>query len=423
MVQLKTRDEIDGALRAVIEDMSRLLGPGLKIARMPDGSLMTSTGSRHLTQVLSRGGDIDKIVRTMVIDACSRAETQAPGCSRTFIKLLELLVNGRTLGFKQQDLIQMSRPATMQTLERMVHDSVPDVADMLIEAIRLAGGECKIFIEPSVTRQPSVELTRGYTFRCSPDPQFFRDGKWTAFDVKCVVIDGIIDKVSEIDSLLQRCNDERRTMAIFARGFDRDVLSTLRVNHARKTLNVIPIIVEFDLETVNVLLDIATAIGSDVVSSLKGELISTIKFDEVKTVRSIVCMGRSATIGCQGASVEAHVKNLLQKRRDETLPAVKQIIDQRLKSLSPSSVTIKVDDSGPGGGRTMHDLDMGLRMVRSVLMHGVLRREDLERAGIGAMADAMGDECPTSWVIASLQVGLSLISTLSTVTLSVVESS
>lgn len=419
---LNDSEKIRQSFLSVATDLLQSLQPGLKVARMPDGSVLTSGNSKHLFKTLSRDGSTQKSIRAIVVDACNRSEALGAGSSLMFIELFISLLSEKIASIDVEqstaDISQKSKHPTLEMIESILRSHAPDVVELVIEAIKVAGSECKIFVEPSVTRQVMIERILGHSFRCDPDPSFFRNGKWTAYDVKCLIIDGVIEKISEIDSLLQRCNNEKRPMVIFARGFDRDVTATLRVNYVRKTLNVIPITVEFDLETVNVLLDIATVVGTDVISSLKGELISTVKFDDIVAVKSISCSNRSASITREGrsSSLDVHIKNLMMKRREETLPTVKQIIDKRLRSLSSSSVIIKIDDSGPGGGHLMHEIDEALRLTRSILIHGIIFRDAVDEK---LRQFIRSDGCSTAGLIASIQTAMSLFSLVSSINLAV----
>lgn len=423
MTELIEKDGLKVILTAVIHELQGILAPGVKLTRMPDGSLVSNGNARHLLRSFIRGGSFEKVLRTMVVEACEKTETLGPGSTWSFINVLQSLVNGSALSPSLKDALgkisSSSRPIRRSSVDAIIRRHVPDVADVILESMDLAGSECKIFVEASPTHQTMVERIEGHTFRCEPDPLLFSSGRWTAYDVKCLIVDGVIERVSEIDSLLQRSHADKRPLIIFARGFDRDVISTLHTNHVRRTLNVMPVNVRFDLETVNVLSDIATVIGGDVVSSLKGELISTTSYDSLRTARSVTCQGQSATLTCDKApSVAVHLDSLIQKRRNETIPAIKQILDQRIRSLSSSSVVIRVDASGSNGSRLMHEIDEGLRLLRSLLIHGIVTF-DVLGPNLEFLAPIVGPECSTIGLKASLQVALSLFSALSSVKLGV----
>ena len=146
------------------------------------------------------------------------------------------------------------------------------------------------------------------------------NSKWEASEVKCVCIDGIIESVSEIHHILEKLNSLQQPAVLFARGFSMEVISTLSVNARRGTLNVAPVVVGYTIEHANTLKDIAIACGGDVVSSLKGELISAIDLDEVPTVEKVCITSAGVMISHRYSkkNVNNHVKKI-QKNRQELL--------------------------------------------------------------------------------------------------------
>lgn len=418
MTEIFEQEKLKEIISSAISDLARLTASGLKVVRMPDGSVITTGSSHQLIKLFITGGSVDKVIRSMIVDACNKVEAAAPGSSQLFLRLLKASFETGSVqhGASVASISKLSKPPSLASLEKIMRCMLPNVTDIILEAMKLAGSECKIFVEPSATRQTVIERLVGFNFRCDPDPSFFKLGKWVAYDVKCLVVDGIIENVSEMDGLLRRCNEDKRPMAIFARGFSKEVLATLRTNHVRKTLNVIPIRIEFDLETVNVLLDVATVLGCDVISSLKGELISTARFDDLVQAKSITCSGKATNIVNVGPSIDAHIKNLIKKRQSEQIPAMKRILDARLRSLSSSSVVIRIDNSGPDGSILTHELDEGLKLLRCLLINGVILHDDMKGLEpddyVLQVIKDMGDVYPAAWLTMTLPVVDSLVQSL-----------
>lgn len=413
-MRLVPRDELEVSFKRVVSYLTSAMDDGSKVARMPDGSLSLVTDPYAFLKPLQQTGSIDAVIRSIIIKACERAEGIAPGSTRHLLRCLDL--EQGTLKELLRSLPTLSRPASMVTLRQVLSALVPDVTELLMETLELAGSECKIFVEPSQTGVTVVEKVLGYSFTGMPDANIYKSGKWTATGAKCLIIDGIVEKVSEIDSLLRRCSETKGPMVIFARGFSGDVLTTLRVNHARKTLNVMPVLVEFDIDSVNVLLDIAAVVGCDIVSSLKGELISMVKYDDIPVIKSITCVNRNITIINDSTSdrVRVQLQNLIQKRAAETLPGVRQILDKRIRSLSSSSVVIRVTDSGSTGSRIMSEIDVGLKAVRAALSHGVLMP-------VGALQGIISHPCPTLAFATGAHQAISLKESLSSVGVAVID--
>jgi chaperonin GroEL (HSP60 family) len=301
-----------------------------------------------------------------------------------------------------------SRNASWESIRDCLKSSIPDSYEIVTEALELAGSECKIFVERRAN-SASVERLEGHAFDVNPHPQFLTSGKWSALNAKLLLIDGVIESVSEIDSILRDSNMSKQAVVLVARGFNNDVLSTLYVNHARKTLNVLPVIAAFDIETANVLLDIAIVAGCNVVSSLKGELISTQKFDSLMTVNDVICTGTSLTFNQTidtHHAINAHVRSLIERRNKEKIAIVKQTLDKRLRSLSGSSVVIRFNDSGPHGAKVLNDIDCGLKITKNILKYGVLDDHTFSGMNEHLARDVIKGSCPTFTLAAGLKFAL-----------------
>lgn len=378
-------------LRNVIDELHQLANSGSIIARMPDGSLSFSVDVRTVLKLLSKGSTNDKVIRKLIIDACQNAENVARGSTIILLKTLSVikdLQDDRDQAHAQKTLsgllnaIQKSSVAcTKSTLDACINNVIPNASNLISSALDLAGSECKIFVEPSTNGALFIERVDGNTFVCNPDPFFLKSGKWTAQSTKIMIVDGVIENVSEIDGLLENCNRLKQALVIFARGFNNDVLTTLRTNFARRTLNVLPVVVAFDIETANVLVDIAVTLGTDVVSSLKGELITAVKFEDLKLAKNVNCTGKNVTIVPDvPGNVSAHLEQLIKKRQKETLSGLTKIIDARIRSLSSSSVVIKLPDDGPAGSKLINDIDAGLILTKNTLRYGVISPEFIDDA-------------------------------------------
>lgn len=415
---LSNKEQIRLALVNVINELEAMTNHGLTVMRMPDGSIDVVNDAYATLNVLRRAPEAQNIIRSIVIDACKKSELIAPTSSRYLIRLLK---NSILSGFTTETIIkrynemlrmidEVSCSTSSDTLKRSLKDTVPSVAEILNEALALAGSDCKIFIEPSTTGTNTVELLMGHMFNVGANALFLKNGRWYASDVKLMLVDGTIESVSEIDHILQKSHELKKPMVIMARGFNRDVISTLNVNHARKTLNVVPIVVEFGLETANVLIDVAMVAGCDVVSSLKGEVISQIKYEELPTVQNITCTGSTTIISSSSTNgIKPHLQNLVERRINEQIPALRMILDKRVRSLTGASVAIRVSDAGSLGSKMMHDLDIGLKIIRSMLKHGVIQRQKISGYDVSLLDGVLNEEASAIVIGSSIHYAMSVI--------------
>lgn len=243
--------------------------------------------------------------------------------------------------------------------------------DMILveEIINLAGFGGKVVIEKSLGDKESIELTRGYTFLLSPLWNVSASFK----NPRVVLIDGFIESVSEIHHLLENFHEKKESGLIFCRGTSPDVLNTLRVNWERGNLKVLPITVPFDLEGINTLNDLAAVVGTDVISSNKGNLISSINWDHIKCVSDIDIS--SGKISLRNDSTYLDVVNhllYLKMRRDssEGISDVSSLYDRRIRSLTPSHLIVRLRDDAYFVQRSQ-SIDLALRSIKSLVDFGV----------------------------------------------------
>jgi chaperonin GroEL (HSP60 family) len=242
------------------------------------------------------------------------------------------------------------------------------IHDLVFEAVKLAGFTGRIIVEktPTVT---SIELVKGYTFNVRPS--WHCDIKLQNPHVLCV--DGYIESVSEVHHLLEAAAETKSSVLLFVRGMSDDVRHTLKFNNDRGTLRVLSFEIPLDLDGLNTLNDIATVSCSDVVSSTKGELISSIKFNELTSLEhAIIRKDRVTLINSKAHQrVLIHVSFLREKRKKQNVDDVAKLLDARIKSLSPNHVVIRLPDD-KHFVETSQIIDYILRIIRSMNDYGMV---------------------------------------------------
>lgn len=420
-----------------IDKLSSVVGSNHVAYMHGKSSLITDKVVTSLRYVQEQQG-VPGIIEGMLLEACYKAEIAGAGsadlCSSFSLALITKIVqlceagyNFKTLRQEAQEgyrafhkhLNSLAAEPTEKSLHEAVRGSVEDslLAEMVLEAIKLAGVEGTVFPEHTKTLTPSVELVNGYKFKIDP-PRSFYDGKgqWKKQYPKMLIIDGVIERVSEIHGILERASKTKDPIAFITRGYGDEVIMTLKINQDRQTLNIIPIIVPFDLEGINMLNDISIVCGADIVTALKGNLISTIQYDDLTSVDSINCQGNLMTLINKGTekNVAAHAQFLTQKQEKQHVEDVSDLLLKRIRSLSSFCIRLRV--ASKSEQQKMKDLeavDMGLRIVRSVMSHGVIdasaidHPDDLFGQAWNAVKEDYGHR-PLMSVLSAVHHGMSL---------------
>jgi chaperonin GroEL (HSP60 family) len=251
------------------------------------------------------------------------------------------------------DTIQESTSiATKKDILRFVNEATEHNITRLIieEAFISIGITGKVFVENSKSDQTTIEIKDAYSFDVETFNDFFFDKSiWSHSLVSIIVIDGIIESVSEINNILENASKNVEPVIIVARGFGDDVLQTLYVNMQRKTLNVFPVKLLNDETSINSFVDISVVSKTDPVSYLKGNLISSISYDDISVVeKAEVRNGKLVLINrVASGAVYRHLERLRKDvdRKKEGLDAMStetlnNIVTGRMKSLSGRSIEL-----------------------------------------------------------------------------------
>lgn len=342
-----------------------------KILVRGDDQTMVHTRLQSLFN-LKFDNPLDRIVYQIIVVHAIAAERTSPGgfesCVQDVIQRLSGLPKNDHQEFSRDILVSGISVPDRSDLEWAVRRfGTMETAALLRQALDLAGLAGRIIVEKSASGVASVELVKGYTFELNP--VWMTNVRFVQPRVIC--IDGYVENVSELHHLLQAISETRETCVLFVRGLADDVKQTLRVNFDRGTLKVFPVIVDFDLEGINTMNDLAVVAGTDVVSSLKGDLISSINLSDAVRVDQVdVNNKRIVVINRRNrASVKAHVNGLRKKRSAETLLDVARLIDRRIKSLLPNYVIIRLLDDN-NFVVAAQSIDYALRAVKSLTEYG-----------------------------------------------------
>lgn len=382
----------------VVDRFTGIVGSGL------DRSLAASDGVLSLqtdVQVafgLKHASAARRTVHEIVLTHAIAAERCSAGSLSRFGELLTQEFAERAAGYPSGeragatwDIVGVpSLAARVEDVDRAVAsaDVDPQTRSMLSQALALAGFAGRIVVEKTRSR-PSVELVRGYTFDLVGLLPI--DASFVGPRVAC--IDGHVEDVSEIHHLLEESAEAKEPVVLFVRGMADEVKHTLRVNYDRGSLRVVPVGVPFDLEGMNTLVDLATVAGTDVVSSLKGDLISSVRLSGMPRVDAVLLHGNRVVVASTAShkSVAQHVERLRRKRTEENIDDVGRLLDKRIRSLSPNHVVIRLVDDRSFVVRSQA-IDRALRTVRSLVDHGVVG-EDRRLAATEVAARLYSGRC------------------------------
>lgn len=372
------RTEVFASIRRVFDRLNDLSLVNDGVVTFNDRGLTVHTRLQLLFN-LKFESEVDRLIYELVLTHAFDAEKLGPGAfDITLQKVTEWVLNemdGFPWGHLRDSLDGILNDggsvSNLSDVDWLVSQyasaATKDVRRMLVSAINLAGFAGRVVLEKSLSSTSSIELVRGYTFDVNvgfPIKQRFDNPR-------VVVIDGFVEGVHEINTLLEDAAKAKVPVLLFIRGLANDVLSTLKVNYDRGTLCVIPIVVKFDFEGINTLVDVAIVSSADLKSTAKGDLISTAKLSTSPTVDSSLVYTDRVVISHDSTSVAVHnhVSGLRERRALESEDTVIKLFDKRIKSLSPNHVVMRIPND-QNFVRNSQAIDYTLRAYKSMLNYG-----------------------------------------------------
>ena len=346
----------------------------------------------------------NRLIRPFLLDTILRSETLAAGsgeiCLNIVLELLEKTARDIKSGLSLED-IEKKRNKKINKIKQKINESsrklkksdahmllnkkfdLPIQKKIINEIINKSNIKSPFFLKRSNKRDTVILFSDGFIFDISPDMCFLpAGGVWERSDVKVLVIDGFIESVSEIHHLLERAALQKDPIVMFVRHMADEVKSTISLNLKRGTINLIPVEVGFDENTLNILNDIAICCNADIVSAYKGDLISSAYKKDLPSLGKIKITSKKITIinDVDPDIIRTQIDFLSAKRDNATenlAQDIKELFDKRIRSLSSGTIEISIGtDLLRDDPMSMEKFDKFFREFKSLVSSGVVYSKD-----------------------------------------------
>ncbi len=379
-------DDFKKILKLSIENIDNFFDNSIESILLKDKCLTSSLVQRYA--YFKNDNIHNKIIKPLLLDAAMRSENISGGAGDICLKISsKILLDKSHIDFKTPDIekiiLKNSKRADRADFYNLVekNSTCSDHTDIFLFLFRKMNISSPIFVERSRLSKTRIVLDSGFKFNIAVDKKYITNKTRKMSNVKCFVIDGFIESVSEIHHLLEEASRTKENYVIFFRHMNEDVQSTIEYNIQRGTINLIPVSVGFDENTLNILNDISICTNSELISSHKGDIISqSIRKDPV-IVDSIEFLKDSISIINKTPSdmLKSHLRYLRDKRECSGNPSIFNIIENRIKSLSSGKIVVSIGaDLISKEPRTIEIFDKILREMRSMIKSGVVYLNDLE---------------------------------------------
>ena len=229
--------------------------------------------------------------------------------------------------------------------------------------------EYSVSVQKNILNNIYVEKNNILNFDLDYDASFLGGQSFHKMSkYKFIIIDGYIESTGEIHHLLDQANRTKVPHVIFCFGMSDEVSHVIKHNNSKSKFEVMPVVIKFDENTINVLNDIAVLHNDNIVSSNAGQTISS-------AVRSELRVGKEIIFHNGGFKITpvATEKDLMMHRQflNKRIAAAdheesKKLIVERLKRFSSKSVKIYIPESVYENNDFMREIDYILRFIKNV---------------------------------------------------------
>ena len=373
----------------------------IQVALSEQGFPLKKDTYHFLTRVLEPQTRVERTLYMLLFQAAYQSELLSSGSAYLTMRFAnefieELLKHPELLNSNEVELLEsferlmedykekirgLSRSVTEHDLQEelaKVSDD-PVLSTAIWEALMVSGLEGKIHVEDGTLQNYVVEQKSGYYFDVLKPFKFMlpQTNIWDEPNVKVMLVDGILEKVSEIDKILNGAMDTKIPVLLIAHGFSEEVISTIKVNVDYKKFNIMPVRLAPDLDSLNVINDIAVVSGGDVVSTLKGQMVCFTEFDSLPMVERVRLTSRELCIENPKTrrAVSDHLRMLLEKRQsNQSVTDLSDLVDKRIQGLIAASVVLRLPNmTAAKRDSTKIKIDIALRTAKTLLSYGTIK--------------------------------------------------
>jgi len=236
-------------------------------------------------------------------------------------------------------------------------------AEGVLDSIGAAGPHSTMIVKES-SGKSHIRVVDSLEIPVIPTAEF--GDNFTFRNVKFLCYDGVIESVSEINVILEKCIASGSPLVIYARGYGYEVVSTLLHNWRLGKLRVLPVSANQEDIQNFYFVDIPKIVEREELHSSIGE-----RFESLREISKISLNGRTLTIEDPDCSLIA--QDIAREVSSETVSRdAAAFVQERARRLSSRKIEFWVgSEHGSSAGVYRDRLDQIVRFVLMSRRHGV----------------------------------------------------
>jgi len=185
-----------------------------------------------------------------------------------------------------------------------------------------------------------------------------------------VIIDGVVEKVSDINKLIEESITNKRDLCIIARNFTEEVVKTISHNNLLGNFSICLLQTLNDEKVIGDMMDFSCLVDSDIVSIAKGDVTSCLRDDHIGKIKNLrIEQGdKRISISPKVSTVEK-LRERLQFQLDEKglHQIVRDNIKSRISRISSEKVSIMISKNCLHRDIILSEIDFMLTVFSSIM--------------------------------------------------------
>lgn len=378
--------EITSRARKVCEDVQNICSAG---------DAFTTIGKHSdpvQTLIMRRGFNGDGLITPIIESSAIQAEKKSAGAGETFLRIFSesMLedISRKSIGLESdkeweeilKHVLASSVPVRKSDIARVFTTGSEIHQKIIKDSLHILRAGDNVLVKKSAILSTRITRESGYKFNdLEIDNRFLQKGIWNRKDVKIILIDGIIEKISEIHHLLEEVSKNKKPSVIFCIDCLPDVMETLTKNYLMGNLDTILVKVPVTEFHVNTLADLGVIFGCEPAAAARGDTISSgILRQNIVSDRLTISKNQVSIENSDSRDrVSRHVSSL-RKRIEEDINLI-HILEPRIRSLSTSVTRIDVGiEDQKTDPNIIESLDRTFRLLPKLLSFGFIEKNDFK---------------------------------------------
>lgn len=281
----------------------------------------------------------------------------------------------------KQNSIPVKSDKDIENIATISANNDPKIGKLVAEAFNNAGLDGAIKIDNSVALEDSLEITEGYQLMSGYKSSIFiNDPVRHVAEYRnplVMVTDEVIESAVQLIPVVEICARAKRPLVIIASSVEDQALATLVANRVKKNMEIIPIDApKYFSNKIDVLEDLATALGAKVLNPISYRSIEEVKIDDLGTCEEVI-VSKNQSVFVGGAGRREDIKNRIDLLNSQLIENTDlhecEAIQERISKLGSCVVTIKIGaPTDIERTEKFYRVEDALEAVRSAIADGVL---------------------------------------------------